>query len=104
MQERQEKTFAQRLENDRKKAVTSLRKLGAREFVCEPDARVAVEQWLQEHPQFCFSSMELRAVIRKIPKGRGRPKVDEPVETVYTIAAELAYDPRSVEKRQQKLG
>ena len=41
MQEQQEKTFEKRLENDKKKAETPLRKLGAREFACESDARIA---------------------------------------------------------------
>ena len=104
LQEQQEKTRVQRLENDRKKAETSLRKLGAREFACEPDARIAAEHWLREYPPFCFTSMELRAVTRKMTKKRGRPKADEPVETVYTIAADLEYDRRFVGKSQQKLG
>jgi transposase len=104
MQEQQEKTFAKRLENDRKKAETSLRKLGAREFACEPDARIAAEKWLQEHLQFRFSSLDIRATTRKLTKKRGRPKADEPVETVYTVSAELEYNPLVVEQRRQKLG
>jgi transposase len=104
MQEQQEKTFAKRLENDKKKAETSLRKLGAREFACEPDARIAAEMWLQEHPQFRFISMDIRAITRKMTKKRGRPKADEPVETVYTVSAAIEHDPESVSERLQKLG
>ena len=104
MQEQQEKTFEKRLENDRKKAETSLRKLGAREFACEPDARIAAEKWLQEHPRFCFTALDIRAVTRKITKKRGRPKADEPVEMVSTVSAEIEYDPRVVEQRRQNLG
>ena len=104
LQEQQEKTRKKRLENDRKKAETSLRKLGAREFACEPDARIAAEHWLRDHPPFYFTSMELNGVTRKITKKRGRPKTDEPVETVYTIAAQLEFDRRFVGKSQQKLG
>ncbi len=97
MQEQQEKTFAKRLEKDKKKAETSLRKLGAREFACEPDARIAAEKWLQEHSQFCFTSMDIRAITWKKTKKRGRPKADEPVKTVYTASAEIEYDPAVVE-------
>ena len=104
MQEQQEKTFEKRLENDKKNAEMSLRKLGAREFACELDARIAAEKWLQEHSQFCFASMDIRAITRKKEKKRGRPKADEPVETVYTISAEIEYDAKSVAERQQKLG
>ena len=104
MQEQQEKTFAKRLENDRKKAETSLRKLRAREFACEPDARIAAGKWLQEHPLFRFSSLDIRITTRKKTKKRGRPKADEPVETVYTVATEIEYNPGEVAERRQKLG
>jgi transposase len=57
MQEQQEKTFVKRLEDGRKKAEASLRKLGAREFACEPDARLVARKWLQKHPLFCFTLM-----------------------------------------------
>jgi len=104
MQEQQEKTFAKWLENDRKKAETSLRKLGAREFACEPDARIAAGKWLQEYSLFRFSSLDIRATTRKLTKKRGRPKADEPVETVYTVSAEIEYNPLVVEQHRQKLG
>jgi len=104
MQERQEKTFEKRLEKDRKQAETSLRKLGAREFACEPDARMAAEKWLQEHQQFCFTSLDIGTITRKKEKKRGRPKADEPVELAYTVVAEIEHDPRAVEEKRQKLG
>ncbi|WP_165394871.1 IS1634 family transposase [Methanofollis fontis] len=104
MQERQEKTFEKRLETDKKQAETSLRKLGAREFACEPDARIAAEKWLQEHPQFCFTSLDIRVITRKKEKKRGRPKADEPVELAYTVVAEIEHDPCAVEEKRQKLG
>ncbi len=104
MKEQQEKTFAKRLENDRKKAETSLRKLRAREFACEPDARFAAGKWLQEHPLFRFSSLAIRTTTRKKTKKRGRPKADEPAETVYTVATEIEYNPQEVAERRQKFG
>ena len=33
-----------------------------------------------------------------------RPKADEPVEAVYTVAAEIEYNPRVVAEKRQKLG
>ncbi len=104
LQEQQEKTFAKRLENDRKKAETSLRKLRAQEFACEPDARIAAAKRLQEHPRFRFTSLDIRTTTRKKTKKRGRPKADEPVETVYTVATEIEYNPGDVAEKRQKLG
>ncbi|MCK9318274.1 MAG: IS1634 family transposase [Methanoculleus sp.] len=104
MQEQQEKTFAKRLENDWKKVETSLRKLRARAFACEPDARIAAEKWLQEHSQFCFTSMDIQVITQKKTKKRGRPKAGEPVETVYTVSAEIEHDAKSFEEKRQKLG
>jgi len=46
MQAQQEETFPKRLENDRKKAETTLRTLRGRGFACETDAQLATEQWL----------------------------------------------------------
>jgi transposase len=81
-----------------------LRKLEARVFACEPDARIAAEKWLQEHPQFRFTTMDIRTITRKKERKRGRPKADEPVETVYTVSAELEYNPGVVAEKRQRLG
>lgn len=104
MQEQREKTFAKRLEKDKKTAETSLRKLGAREFACEPDARIAAGKWLQEHSLFRFTSVDIQTITRKLTKKRGRPKADEPVETVYMVSAEIAYNPQAVAEKRQKFG
>lgn len=76
---RQEKTFESNPEKDLTRAKTVLRKLRAREFVCEPDARIAAEKWLEDHPGYRFSSLDIITVSRKMEKKRGRPKNDEPV-------------------------
>ncbi|KAF5090245.1 hypothetical protein DSECCO2_19100 [anaerobic digester metagenome] len=41
------------------------RKLRIRKFACEPDAQIATEKWFQEHPQFCFRSLESPLITRK---------------------------------------
>jgi len=104
MHKRQEKTFEKNLEKDLAKAKTSLRKLGSREFACEPDARIAAEKWLEDHPNFRFSSLDITAVSRKIEKKRGRPKNNELVVLSYRVDAEIELDPDAVEKERQKLG
>jgi transposase len=73
---------------------------GHGEFACEPDARIAAAKWLQENPQSHFRSLGIRTTTRKLTKKRGRPKADEPVETAYTVFAELEYGPLVVEQRR----
>ncbi|TAJ45727.1 hypothetical protein [Methanofollis fontis] len=59
------KTFEKNLA----KAKTSLRKLGTREFVCEPDARIAAEKWLDDHPSYWFSSLDITLASHLISTG-----------------------------------
>jgi len=62
------------------------------------------EKWLQEHPLFCFTSMDIQTIIRKMTRKRGRPKADEPVETAYTISAEIECNPGIVDQLRQNRG
>jgi transposase len=104
MHTRQEKTFESNREKDLARAKTALRKLRAREFACEPDARIAAEKWLEDHPGYRFSSLDITTVSRKMEKKRGRPKNDEPVVLSYLVDAEIELDPQAVERERQKLG
>ena len=103
-QKRQEKTFQKTLEKEKKTAETSLRKLCAQEFACEPDARRAAENWLKERSFFSFSSLDVLVSTRKKTKKQGRPRVDEEMEEVYSFFAEIAYNEEEVQLRRQKLG
>jgi len=104
MHERQEKTFEKNLKKNLDKAKTSLRKICVREFVCEPDARIAAEKWLDIHARYKFSELEVLTVTRKAEKKRGRPKTGEPVIVSYKISAEIEYDDAVIEQERQKLG
>mgnify|MGYP003793608491 CR=1 FL=1 len=76
----------------------------AKEFACELDAQIAAGKWLQEHPQFCFTSLEIRTITRKTTKKCGRPKADELVEMVYTVATKIEHGAGSVAEKRQNLG
>jgi len=104
MHKRQEKTFEKNLKKNLDKAKTSLRKLCAREFVCEPDAKIAAEKWQDIHSRYKFSELEVLTVTRKAEKKRGRPKTGEPVIVSYKISAEIEYDDAVIERERQKLG
>jgi len=104
MHERQEKTFIASLEKDFEKTRKSLKKLSAHEFVCEPDARAAAEKWVKNHPRYRFKDLSFVPVTHKTRKGRGRPKLEEPVAVVYTLHAELEHDPAYIQQEKRTLG
>jgi len=60
MQEQWEKASTKWLEKGKKKAEVSLQELGAWEFACEPDIRIAIGELLQKNPLFCFTLMVFR--------------------------------------------
>ncbi|WFN33986.1 IS1634 family transposase [Methanogenium sp. S4BF] len=104
MHEQQNKTFQKNLVKDLERAKTSLRKVCAQEFACEPDARIAAEKWLDKHPEYLFSELEILTVQRKEEKKRGRPKAGEPLVHSYKITADIEYDDSVVEQERQNLG
>lgn len=104
MHARQEKTFEKNLGKDLDRAKTSLRKLCAREFACEPDARNAAEKWLDNHPRYRFNELDVVTISRKAEKTRGRPKKGETVVQSYKITAKIELDPGRVEQERQTLG
>jgi transposase len=81
-----------------------LKKLSNHAFVCEPDARAAAEKWLKNHPQYRFKEFSVVPVNHKIRKGRGRPKIDEPVVVSYTLHAEIEHDPAYIDQEQRTVG
>jgi len=101
MHELQNKTFEKNLVKDLEKAKTSLRKVCAQEFACEPDARIAAEKWLAKHQKYLFSELEILTIQRKEEKKRGRPKAGEPLVHSYKITADIEYNNSVVEQERQ---
>jgi transposase len=104
MYEREEKTFEKNLAKNLDRARTALRKLCAREFACEPDARRAAELWLNKHPRYQFHILDIATVTRKQEKKRGRPKNGEPVRVSYKILAEIEHNPEVLAEERRILG
>lgn len=104
MYEREEKTFEKNLKKDLDRTTTSLRKLCAQEFACEPDARTAAGAWQEKYPMYRFSELDIVAISRKTGKKRGRPKIGEPVVLSYKIAAEIEHNREVVEEERRVPG
>ncbi|WFN37836.1 IS1634 family transposase [Methanomicrobium antiquum] len=104
MHEQQSKTFDKNLVKELEKAKTSLRKVCAQEYACEPDARIAAEKWLEKNHKYQFSELEILMIQRKEEKKRGRPKAGEPLVNSYKITADIEYNDSVVEQERQNLG
>lgn len=104
MHTRQEKTFTTKLEKNLEQARKSLKKLTTHEFACEPDAVAAVDKWLSKHTRYRFRKVSIMPISRKTTKKRGRPKIDEPMTTVYCLDVELENNPEFIHQEIQKMG
>jgi len=104
MQQRMEKTFEKRIEKDTKAAAASLKKLTARRFACEPDARKEGEIWLQNNKNYKFKKLEFRFQSKRINGKRGRSSKNEELESFWIIDAEIELDSEVIEKERAKLG
>jgi len=102
MQERMEKTFDDKLKKDYEKAQTSWRKLGAREFACEPDARAAAERWVRDHPRYLLEHCEVVPVRRRAEGKRGRPKAGEVLKVAYTLSASIVINHEYIDQERKK--
>jgi len=104
MQQRMEKTFEKRIEKDTKAAAASLKKLTARRFACEPDARKEGEIWLQNNKNYKFKKLEFRFQSKRINGKRGRSSKNEELESFWIIDAEIELDSEVIDKERAKLG
>jgi transposase len=91
-QKRVDAKFLTRLENQMKKDKTALKKLCAKGFACEPDARAVVERWHARNPRYRIEDVVIMPEHRRKSGKRGRPLKDESCEVVYSISCNLALD------------
>jgi transposase len=101
---RQEKTYERslkkRMENTRK----SFKKLKAKEFVCEPDARLAADRWFYEHPFLRADCFRIESSQKKIVKKRGRPGNNDLLETIFSVDSPLDIIPEVIDREKLALG
>jgi len=104
MRSRTEKTFEKKLVKITERARKDLKRLRSLEFACEPDARASAERWIEEHVLFQYRDLHIGTVTHRLDKKRGRPTIDEPCITRYTIEAELEQDTEAIAREKEKLG
>lgn len=99
-----EKTYTRNLEKRLKDAQKSWNKLSAKEFACEPDARMAAERWFSEHPFLSPEKREVISHVKKKNRKRGRPGKGEEVSIVYSVTSPLEVNAEYIEQEKSHLG
>ncbi len=99
-----EKTYARNLEKRIDTARKSLKKLKAKEFACEPDARMAARLWFEEHPFLSSEKVQVSTRLKKRNGKRGRPGKEESVETVFSLDSPIEVIPEVIELERCCLG
>ena len=96
---RQVKTIERRIQKEKEKAETSLWHLSNKEFKCKEDGLKALrdteKKWKYHKTK---DNIDLKVKNKKKMGGRGRPKKDENLDTVYKIKATLVEDQDAIQK------
>ena len=104
MKERQKATFERRREKELTAAGKSLKKVCQKEYYCSADALKELERWGKSHLLFRISGYEaIEKRVRKDGK-RGKPDAQTPMQSLYTLRAELAFNEEEVERRKERMG
>jgi hypothetical protein len=81
-----------------------LKKLKAKGFAGEPDARRAAERWFADHPFLRPDGILITPSQKKTNKKRGRPSKEDIVETVFSFESPLEVIPEIIEREKLCLG
>lgn len=81
-----EKTLEKRRAAEEKKVARALVHLKNRQFACEKDAITEAERWIKKYPHHQFDSFGIVTARKRKTGARGRPKKDEEMVTVFSIA------------------
>lgn len=101
---RQEKTYERTLKKRMEHVRKSFKKLKAKEFICEPDARLAAERWFSEHPFLRADCFHIESSQKKMVKKRGRPGKNDHLETVFSVESPIETIPAVIEQEKLALG
>lgn len=93
---REEKTLRKQIRKELERAKVELGKLTHQDFDCECDAREQLKRWGQNLKYHHIQRVEITA--RHVKQGRGRPRLNEPLDQKYRIQGELQEDEESIEQ------
>jgi len=98
-----EKTYTRNPGKRLKEAQKSWNKLSAKEFACEPDARMAAKRWFSEHP-FLSSEKRSHFPCKEEKQKRERPGKGEEDSIVYSVFSPLDVNAEYIGQEKSHLG
>ena len=85
---RAQKTIERRIETEREKLLSGIKKISEKPFACEPDARVAAQEILKKCVYFKIKETKITSIKSYLSKRR--PKANENPVTQYFVDVEIS--------------
>ena len=101
---RETKTLEKKIEKEKEKVEKEVWHFSNQEFYNEEDALKAAQEMEKRWTYHRISATEVETKRKKKDGGRGRPRKDEPTQTVYRVKIALAEDKSAIEKETLKKG
>ncbi len=99
---REEKTLRKQICKEWERAKIELGKISRQDFDCECDAREELKRWEQKLKYHQILNVQI--IVKQIKQGRGRPRLNEPLEQKYRIQGELQEDAERLEQALKAKG
>jgi transposase len=93
---REEKTLRKQVCKEFERTKIELGKLSHQDFDCEHDAHEQLRRWAQTLKYHHILTAQITA--RRIKQGRGRPRLNEPLDQKYRIQGELQEDAERIDQ------
>ena len=102
--ERETKTLEKKIKKEKERVEREVWHLPNQEFYSEEDAVKAAREREKRWKYHEISATAMETKRKRENGGRGRPRKDEPTQTVYRVKAEFAEDKSIIEKEMLKKG
>jgi len=93
---REEKTLRKQVRKEFERAKIEITKLSHQDFDCEHDAHEQLRRWAQNLKYHHILTAQI--AVRHVKQGRGRPRLNEPLEQKYRIQGELQEDAERIDQ------
>jgi transposase len=99
---REEKTLKKQILKEFERAKIELGKLSHQDFDCEHDAHEQLKRWEKNLKYHCIPTVQITA--RHVKNGKGRPRLNEPLDQKYRIQGRLQEDSERIDQALMKKG